>query len=166
MVRLRSTGFIRKFGRGNRKGARAGRCVTLRAMFGMSGTEIALILVLALLLFGPARLPQLARTLGKGLRDFKRATDDIRSTVEREFYRMDQPPPPIPPVPSPVPEPSTDIASSPALSAETGSSPPPAPAAEVVSSSGRAAEVVSSPAPSAEVVSSPTPCKAGPDRPS
>ena len=63
-------------------------------MFGLSGTELILILVFALLLFGPKKLPELARTLGKGVRDFKRATDDIRSSVETEFYRMDQVKPP------------------------------------------------------------------------
>lgn len=62
-------------------------------MFGMSGTEIAIVLVLALLLLGPAKLPGLARSLGKGLREFRRATDDLRSSVESEFYRMDDPSP-------------------------------------------------------------------------
>lgn len=61
-------------------------------MFGMSGTEIAIILVLALLLLGPDKLPEVARGLGKGLRDFRRTTDDIRNTVETEFLRMDDPP--------------------------------------------------------------------------
>ena len=60
-------------------------------MFGMSGTELAIVFILALLLLGPAKLPELARTLGKAVRDFKRATNDIRSSVESEFYRMDEP---------------------------------------------------------------------------
>ena len=68
-------------------------------MFGMSGTEIAIIFVLALLLLGPAKLPELARSLGKGLREFRRATDDLRSSVEGEFYRMDKPPGPAQPLP-------------------------------------------------------------------
>jgi sec-independent protein translocase protein TatB len=58
-------------------------------MFGMSGTELAIVLILALLLLGPSKLPEVARTLGKVARDFKRATNDIRGTVESEFYRMD-----------------------------------------------------------------------------
>ncbi|MGI5863622.1 MAG: Sec-independent protein translocase subunit TatA/TatB [Myxococcales bacterium] len=65
-------------------------------MFGMSGTEIAIVLALALLLLGPAKLPGLARSLGKGLREFRRATDDLRSSVEMEFYRMDAPASPPP----------------------------------------------------------------------
>jgi sec-independent protein translocase protein TatB len=65
-------------------------------MFGMSGTELAIVLLVALLLLGPQKLPELARALGKGLRDFRKTTDDVRTTVESEFYRMDQPPPPKP----------------------------------------------------------------------
>lgn len=61
-------------------------------MFGMSGTELAIVLILALLLLGPSKMPELARTLGKAVRDFKRATNDIRGSVESEFYRMDSDP--------------------------------------------------------------------------
>ncbi len=72
-------------------------------MFGMSGTELAVVLVLALLLLGPNKLPELARTLGKGLREFKKSTEDLRSSVEGEFYRMDQPPAPAQQMPLPKP---------------------------------------------------------------
>lgn len=84
-------------------------------MFGLSGTEIVIILVVALLVLGPKKLPDLARTVGKGLREFRRATDGIRTTVEGEFYKMDQevstniplgPPPelrPAPPQPGAAP---------------------------------------------------------------
>ena len=48
------------------------------------------ILVAALLLLGPERLPELARGIGKFMREFRRQTDDVRSVVEREFYKMDQ----------------------------------------------------------------------------
>ncbi|MBS2029891.1 MAG: twin-arginine translocase TatA/TatE family subunit [Deltaproteobacteria bacterium] len=57
-------------------------------MFGMSGTEMIIILVLALLLFGPNRLPEIAKMLGKGMREFNKATNDIRSTVESEFNKL------------------------------------------------------------------------------
>ena len=54
-------------------------------MFGSLGfTEIAFILVLALLLFGPKRLPEIGRTLGKGLAEFRRASNDLRRTLESE----------------------------------------------------------------------------------
>jgi sec-independent protein translocase protein TatB len=77
-------------------------------MFGMSGTELVIIFVLALLLLGPHKLPDLARSLGRALRDFRRATEDVRSSVESEFYRMDQPPPPSNPPPvAAKPEPTS-----------------------------------------------------------
>ena len=57
-------------------------------MFGMSGTEMIIILVLALLLFGPNRLPEIAQMMGKGIREFNKATNDIRSTVETEFNKL------------------------------------------------------------------------------
>lgn len=75
-------------------------------MFGMSGTELVIVLLVALLLLGPAKLPELARSLGKGLRDFRRATDDVRNTVESEFYKLDQPPQPKSPQPYPYPPPT------------------------------------------------------------
>lgn len=54
-------------------------------MFGSLGfTEIAFILVLALLLFGPKRLPEIGRTIGKGLAEFRRASNDLRRTLENE----------------------------------------------------------------------------------
>jgi sec-independent protein translocase protein TatB len=55
-------------------------------MFGLSFGEIVIIAVLALLLLGPERLPEAAKTLGKGLRDIRRATDDLKDQVEREIY--------------------------------------------------------------------------------
>ncbi len=59
-------------------------------MFNISGVELAIILLVALLLLGPQRLPEVARGLGKFLREFRRQTDDVRTMVEREFYQMDQ----------------------------------------------------------------------------
>jgi sec-independent protein translocase protein TatB len=47
-------------------------------------TELIVILLVALMLFGPRRLPEIGRTVGKSLAEFKRATDDFKRTWERE----------------------------------------------------------------------------------
>ncbi len=47
-------------------------------------TELLVILVVALILFGPRRLPQLSRQLGKSLGEFKRASEDFKRTWEKE----------------------------------------------------------------------------------
>jgi Tat protein translocase TatB subunit len=54
-------------------------------MFGsIGGPEILLIFVLALLLFGPRRLPDIGRAFGKTVAEFRKATSEFRSTLERE----------------------------------------------------------------------------------
>ena len=47
-------------------------------------TELAFILVMALVFFGPRKLPQLSRTLGKNLASFRRASEDFKRTWEKE----------------------------------------------------------------------------------
>ncbi|KFA93342.1 Sec-independent protein translocase protein TatB [Archangium violaceum] len=84
-------------------------------MFNIGAGELILIVVVALLVLGPQKLPEFARTIGKFVREFRRQTDEVRTVVEREFYKMDQeiqdePRPPVHPatpavLPSPVPAP-------------------------------------------------------------
>ena len=55
-------------------------------MFGSIGMpELILIFVVALLVFGPKKLPELGRSLGKGLAEFKKASDDLKKTIEDEI---------------------------------------------------------------------------------
>ena len=70
-------------------------------MFNIGAGEMVLIAVAALLILGPKRLPELARGIGKFMREFRRQTDEVRNVVEREFYSMDHdaaaPTPPVRP---------------------------------------------------------------------
>jgi sec-independent protein translocase protein TatB len=55
-------------------------------MFGLGAGEIVIILVLALILLGPQKLPDAAKQLGKGLREFRKQTDDLKRQFESELY--------------------------------------------------------------------------------
>jgi sec-independent protein translocase protein TatB len=100
-------------------------------MFGLSFGEIVIIAVLALLLLGPDRLPEAAKTLGKGLRDLRKATDDLKDQVEREIYTDERKParpalvPPVPNVPGPAgPPPAATSDNVPGLEAALAEPPP------------------------------------------
>lgn len=54
-------------------------------MFGMGWQEILLILVVAVLVIGPDQLPQVARTIGRTITQFRRLSNELRDTVNREF---------------------------------------------------------------------------------
>ena len=60
-------------------------------MFGSLGIpELLLIFAVALIVFGPRKLPEIGRTLGKALGEFKKATDELKSTIEREVRVEEQ----------------------------------------------------------------------------
>ena len=78
-------------------------------MFDIGLHELALIFVIALLVFGPKNLPQLGRSLGRAMREFRRASDEFRSTIETnlKINELDPLPEPAPVTASPeaTPEP-------------------------------------------------------------
>ena len=75
-------------------------------MFDIGLQELVLIFVIALLVFGPKNLPQLGRSLGRAMREFRRASDEFRSTIETNLQINEPDPIPTPPV-EPMPAEST-----------------------------------------------------------
>ncbi len=64
-------------------------------MFGPLGVpELLFILVLALLIFGPKRLPEVGRTLGRGMSEFRKASNELKRTVNAELALEEEPTPP------------------------------------------------------------------------
>ena len=60
-------------------------------MFGTLGVpEIAVIFILALVLFGPRKLPELGRTIGKAMTEFRRASSDLKATFDREMQTLER----------------------------------------------------------------------------
>jgi sec-independent protein translocase protein TatA len=60
-------------------------------MFGSIGMpELIIIFVIALIIFGPRKLPELGRSLGRSLSEFKRASNELRNTLEEEIRIEEQ----------------------------------------------------------------------------
>jgi TatA/E family protein of Tat protein translocase len=54
-------------------------------------TEMVVIFFVALVVFGPKRLPELGKTLGKGLREFKKASDELKSNWHEQLREIEAP---------------------------------------------------------------------------
>ena len=60
-------------------------------MFGSLGMpELIIILVIALIIFGPRKLPELGKSLGRSLNEFKKASNDLQNTLEQEIKIEEQ----------------------------------------------------------------------------
>jgi sec-independent protein translocase protein TatB len=59
-------------------------------VFGLSFGELVIVAILALVLLGPDRLPEAAKTIGKTLKDFKKATDGLKDQIETELYSAEK----------------------------------------------------------------------------
>ncbi len=93
-------------------------------MLGLQGPELIVIVLVLLLLFGAKKLPELAKGLGQGIKEFKRATKDVQSDLHQAMDADDRsaqsystrPPAPSPAIPSPS---DSGIPSSPETTSET-----------------------------------------------
>jgi TatA/E family protein of Tat protein translocase len=75
-------------------------------VFGIGMPELLIIMAVALLVLGPKRLPEIARSLGRGIAEFRRASTDLRNTLTA---LPDEPAePPETPEKPPAPKPPTD----------------------------------------------------------
>jgi Tat protein translocase TatB subunit len=104
-------------------------------MFGtLGGPEIFLILVVALIVFGPRRLPDIGKSVGKMLAEFRKASNDFKRTIEDEVEaerlreldaaRATPPPPPPAAAPAGTEAPAVEQPSPPAVSREEPAPPP------------------------------------------
>ena len=60
-------------------------------MFGSIGMpELVIILVIALIIFGPRKLPELGKSLGKSINEFKKASTELQNTLEKEIQLEEQ----------------------------------------------------------------------------
>jgi sec-independent protein translocase protein TatA len=96
-------------------------------MFGSIGMpELIIIFVIALIIFGPRKLPELGRSLGKSIAEFKRASNELRNTLEEEIRLEEQrtaldasktasQAAPAPPASSPAPSPAAPHAEEPVV---------------------------------------------------
>jgi Tat protein translocase TatB subunit len=107
-------------------------------MFGpIGGPELFLILIIALIVFGPRKLPEVGKSMGKMLVEFRRASTDFKRTIEGEIEAeklQTQAPAPAPSAPPMATEARTGAAPSPAAGAPASAGavpavPPPPPAA-------------------------------------
>jgi sec-independent protein translocase protein TatA len=74
---------------------------------GLGGPEMMLIFFIVLLLFGGQKLPELAKGLGKSIREFKKATSGVEEEFKRAMEETPEPPKPTPTIAPPVTPPVT-----------------------------------------------------------
>ncbi len=77
----------------------------LLAMFGLSGGELLVVLAIVLILFGARKIPDFAKGLGQGIKEFRKASREVQDELERANEDINRP---LPPSPPPAPKPSME----------------------------------------------------------
>ena len=81
--------------------------MTLPLVAMLGTTEILVIAVVVLVLFGAKKVPELMKGVGTGIKEFKKASRDVQDELHRAMDEVERTPPPPPP-PAPKPEPAPD----------------------------------------------------------
>lgn len=105
-------------------------------MFNIGPQELLLILLVALVIVGPQRLPELSRTIGRGLREFRKAQDEVKKTIRLGLDETEPTTRGGAPAANPASATAAPQAASPGP-AEPAEEPPPDPAADVARTLGR-----------------------------
>jgi TatA/E family protein of Tat protein translocase len=90
--------------------------------------ELVIILVIALLILGPGKLPDVGAALGKSIREFRKASSDVQEAVNVNVDTSPLPPTPVAPPAAPAPAPAVTAAAPPVADA-TPTAPPASPPA-------------------------------------
>lgn len=59
-------------------------------MFGLGIPELIVIFVIALVVFGPKKLPDLGKAIGRGIAEFRRATEEVKESIESEIHNVEK----------------------------------------------------------------------------
>jgi sec-independent protein translocase protein TatA len=65
------------------------------AVFGLGGTELLVVLLAVLILFGARKIPDFAKGLGQGIKEFRKASREVQEELERATEEVNNPPPPV-----------------------------------------------------------------------
>lgn len=57
----------------------------------LAGPDLLVILVIALIVFGPKKLPEIGKSIGNAMREFKKASEDLREGIDREVKELEEP---------------------------------------------------------------------------
>src|SRR5262245_6995617 len=91
--------------------------------------ELVIILVIALLILGPGKLPDVGAALGKSIREFRKASSDVQEAVNVNVDTSPLPPTPVAPPAAPAPAPAVTAAPAAPVAAATPAPPPATPTA-------------------------------------